>query len=227
MATAVDALEKLFDSGCDSGLEGQADGQADWEVILAAQAEQLKPLADGLGACIAKIDQLSQEIQRVKMDDRVLTDLSERCRQLSERHHEREFLNPMFLALIGIADRCRRQTASLEELWEKHTNAANKTALAAIRHILDARDADRIEIESLLANYGVESFEHLEDRFDPAFHKVVRRVKCSDPSLHGRVAQRMQPGYRRHGKVLREEYVSVYVLDETTTSTAHLTTKGD
>ena len=81
----------------------------------------------------------------------------------------------------------------------------------AVRHVIDAREADRIELGALLATLGVESYRHESDRFSASLQKCVRRVPTSRQDHHETIAARPLPGYRRHGTVIRPECVEVYV----------------
>ena len=48
--------------------------------------------------------------------------------------------------------------------------------------------------------------------FDPSLQKCIKRVQTQNARLHQRVAGRLLPGYQRADKIVRPEYVSVYVL---------------
>jgi molecular chaperone GrpE (heat shock protein) len=156
---------------------------------------------------------MRQELQRLKTDDSVLTSLHKRCQELSEEHHERDTLRPVFHTLIGIADRSRQQTARYRRTLKMHSTLGDDSIGLVLSQLTEARNADRIEIEGLLANYAVEPFLNPSDVFDPSTQKCIQRVECHDPALEGRIAQRILPGYRRDGRILRLEYVSVHVRE--------------
>lgn len=158
------------------------------------------------------LTEIGVEIKRIKTEQHVLTEMHDRCRELGEQHYQREILGPLFRCAIAIADRCHQQARTLQKILNKHASRDNKAAVEAIRYLLEARKADRIEVESMLANYGVESFENTEDRFDPGTQKCISKTDTSDADLAGRVSQRVLPGYRREDRVIRQEYVNVHVL---------------
>lgn len=154
------------------------------------------------------------ELQRLKTADRVLADMHARCKELGERFHEREVLNPTFRGLILIADRCRQDVRRISGTLVRIRETRNHRAVSALRHLLAARNADQVEIENLLAHYGVETYEHPQGKFDPSVQKCVSRIEGLNGAMAGHIAERLLPGYQRNGSVIRAEYVSVYVRDE-------------
>lgn len=197
--------------------EGKDTGAGSDEIIssFSRQLDEHKQMLETLAQ---ELPGIHEELARISTDEQVMTDLHNRCRRLDELHYEREFLRPCFLGQIGIADRCRQQINNIEQLRAKHTNKANATVVKALKYLREARNADLIETENFLANYGVEPFENLGKKFDPASQKCIRRVECSDQALDGRIVERLLPGYRRDNKLIRQEYVSVYVFVQQVTN---------
>ena len=159
------------------------------------------------------VAQIAHELQRIKTDDLVLSEMHDRTRKLAEKFHEREVLLPVFNVLIGIADRGRHLTERARQKLSKMNGPANHPMRLAIKHIVEARDADRLEIENLLAVFGVEPFENPGDRFDPSCQKCIKRAPCDQSRLDQKLAQRLLPGYRRHGQIIRQEGVAVYLCN--------------
>jgi molecular chaperone GrpE (heat shock protein) len=207
-AGAAEALESM--------LEGKSvpAEESSLERAVRALTEHLEMIEESIVSLQKDGTGILAEMRRIKMDDHVLTEMHDRCRKLNEQYYQHEVLGPVLLTIIGIADRCRQQTARLREMLDKHSDTGNQAALLAIRQILDARTADRLEIESLLANYGVEPYENPDEAFEASLQRCVSRLECKSVKLHGRICQRLLPGYRRHGKVLRQEYVSVHICTE-------------
>jgi molecular chaperone GrpE (heat shock protein) len=181
------------------------------EDIVKLMVQRIGILSEELKSYHEYLAKLSKGMEQLGTEKRVLTEMHDRCRELSEQFHEREFLKPIFLCLIGIADRCRQEIAKLRQTLKGYVNDTNIEVAFAIKSVIEARKADLIEIENLLANYGVESFRYSENKFDPKLQKCIRCVKCEDLGRHGLIAQQILPGYRRNGCILRPEYVSVYV----------------
>ena len=200
-------------------LNGQADGQADAHSIIEATIEKCTaPLGqeiEQLGQQVRDMTQqlaaLPSELEEARVEQRVLTEMHDRCRELTEQHHQREILQPLFMTLIGMADRSRQKAARLVPLLEQHAGQLDHPAVQAMRHLREARRADCVEVEGVLAVYGAEPFQHPGHKFDPSTQKCMRRVECDDPAQHTIIAERLRPGYRRDGIVLRQEFVTVYV----------------
>ena len=129
--------------------------------------------------------------------------------QLAEQFHEREVLMPMALALVVIADRARQKCDRIRKRLSKR-HGTNKSARLALKQLIEAREADLVEIENTLSVFGVESYERHEDHFDAALQKCIERVTCDDPQKHMKIARCLLPGYRREKRVIRPELVSVY-----------------
>lgn len=173
--------------------------------------EDFSTEALSVAALHGKLDQLIEQLQQQAKDDRLLTNLQESNRKLTEQFHEREVLDPIFRGLIGIADRCREQSGRIRHALSQPSYQRNATAQAALRHILEAREADRLEIENLLATLGVEAFRNPTDKFDPTVQKCIQRHSTDQPERRLIIAARLRPGYRRADRIVRPEFVSVYI----------------
>lgn len=153
--------------------------------------------------------QFGEELKRLRTDERILQDLHEANKKRSEDFHEREILSPVLHTLIGIADRCYQQIA-----LAKAEQASLEPAAAGehLPSLIGSREADLIEIESRLVDFGVQRYLSTTQEFNTKIHKCVQRKLVSAASLSGRIVTRFLPGYRRNGKVIRPECVSVYVF---------------
>lgn len=178
-----------------------------------AVACELKSIRPEVAACTDRISDILTELQRLKTADQALLEMHQRCQQLSEEFYEREVLGPLFHGLIGIADRCRQQVQCVKQAYDRTADSGDDRARQALRHVMDARSADRIEVENLLAHYGVESYRRRGGKFDPSYQKCVGRTNESSGTKN-HVAKRILPGYRRNGRVIRPEYVHVHVQEE-------------
>lgn len=177
--------------------------------------EKLKNLVVDMKVCGQQLTSLARSVDELSAAERVIAELSDRCKELSEGFHEREVLLPVFNCLIGISDRCRQQIDRLYSLVSKYTDGGNSSAAKAVTYLLEARKADLIELDCLLANFGVETFESHQETFDPSVQKCVTRTETKDTQLHNRLAARLLPGYRRADRIIRQEYVNVYVPSRT------------
>ncbi len=153
------------------------------------------------------------EIQELKAQDRVLTDLQDQCQRYRESAHQRDIVQPLVHALIGLADRVRND---LQRLRQFITKAAPGSLNIVAAHYVEMRQADLAEIEAQLHTLGVEPFESASDRFDAARQTCRQRIAAPSADLHGCIADRLLPGYQRDNRVVRREQVQVYVTTTTT-----------
>lgn len=141
---------------------------------------------------IARIEQGLADLQTL---ERALADLQEKNRSLSESFYEREVLGPALRTLVSMVDRRRRALAGME---------VDDCSGEIVR-------ADLVELENELARFGVEPYECVGDCFDPSSQSCLKRVPIEASDMHGRIAERLLPGFRRGPKLLRPEGVAVYV----------------
>ncbi len=152
------------------------------------------------------------EAKERDLERKLLADMQAECTTLRERFHEREVLMPIFRCLIGLADRCRDQTARLRGILKARRDQLNFDEILVLRSLIEGRHADTVELDALLSSFGVESYRQNGDQFTAASQKCVKRVPTRDRRLHQRIAERLQPGYRREATIVRPEYVSVAVI---------------
>jgi molecular chaperone GrpE (heat shock protein) len=173
-------------------------------------ADRLDRLSEQFEGLLELLKETISEVSRARTDEQLLNNLHERNRELAERFHEREVLQPILLGLISTADRHRQQVLRAREMLAM-PKYSQQTAQAALRHLVDSHEADRLDIENLLANLGVEAFESPEPLFQASCQHCIERVETDRPELHHQTAQRLLPGYRRSERIIRPEKVSVYV----------------
>lgn len=203
-------LEQWLEDCESCPLRRQAEQAAQLTSAIGAFDQRFAHVEESIGILTEQLGVIQSELKRLKTDEQVLSDLRDRHSVLYERHHEREVLRPLFLAVVGILDRCGETTANLEKWLARHAGKSSTPAYKATRRLLDARRADQAELEGLLAGFGVESFQQERDEFDPSTQKAVRRVETDAEQLHGTIAERLRPGYRRSDLIVRQEYVSVH-----------------
>ena len=177
------------------------------EDLMAADDQQNRELME----IRKELTALRSELPRLATREQILADLHNRHQALADRFHEREVLIPIVRQLIGIADRCRQNEEALVAHLAKAADDGRLLRSRYLEFLLESRRADRIEIENILANFAVEPFEAPEEVFNSALQTCVTRVPTSVPHLVGRIANRLRPGYRRNGQVVRPECVAVYV----------------
>ncbi len=211
----------------DSGDTGRPEDTSHTQKGLTLEdlAASHRGMAEQLGQCLEGIVNTMQGFQEqlarlasatddLKAADQIIAELSSRLRELSERFYEREVLLPVIYGLIRLADGCRQQ---IEKFKKVHTDPTTPSGNKALRFIVEARTADVVQVEQMLADLGVESYTYSSYDFEPSLQKCVRRIETQDRSRDNRVAYHLLPGYKRHGNVIRKEHVDVHVFNATST----------
>ena len=178
-------------------------------------SDYLDSVSNHIQNCSEQLARIVQQADQLKAADCIITQLSARCRTLSEQFYEREILLPMIHSLIGIADRARQQITKAENARNKYDDGQTESEAEILTYLVDERKADLMELENALANLGVESFSRVQNTFEPATQKCVRRVESVEEILNGRIACRLLPGYKRDDKIIRKECVNVYIVKRT------------
>src|SRR3989339_424577 len=145
-----DDLDILFKS-----LEDEAKNNK-----LDAITAKIAEIGTNLESCSEKLDSLVPEVKEIRASEKVIAELSARHKELNEQFYEREVLSPILFCLIAIADRCHQQIKELQKVLGKHAQSKNEAGITAIKYLIDARKGDLVEIENILAKYGVESFKN-------------------------------------------------------------------
>ena len=209
----VDELEERPHRVIEEAAEEEGDEERDRENAMQDELETMRSLVSEVLDEIRELKETSSEIgaelERVHTDEGMLLDLHAAHKKLSEDFHEREVLSPVFHTLIGVADRCYQQIALTKTEKASLDPAAEAGRLSSL---IGSREADLIEIESRLADFGVQRYLSTKEDFNAKLHKCVQRLRTGDASRAGKIARRVLPGYRRSGKIVRPECVSVYVL---------------
>jgi len=155
--------------------------------------------------------EMTQELKRLNDAQTLAAKMQEEIQGLRENFYETNVLMPLIETMINIAERCRRQVDSLYESLQSSAHSQDWKSLAHITQVIDARSADRVIIESALANFGVEPFNATGERFDSTHQRCIQRIPTENREQHGIIAKRLQPGYRRNGAILCRESVGVYI----------------
>lgn len=167
--------------------------------IIAQLHERLSPL----------LTELAEQIKQAQIEKHVIEKLSRRNTELEEQFYQNQVLLPIFLTLIGIIDRCRQKIQALKHSQRLLT--PKSVPEKQISYLIEARKADQIELENILASHGVELYQNPDCIFDPTTQRCLSRIETSESGKINMLAARILPGYRRDGKILRKECVHVYV----------------
>lgn len=218
------SLEKKADSSADGSIsddearmnphpkkpQSSDTSRQDLPEVMASLCAEVSRIASCTVGVRTELRALRDEIAQLKTEKQALTHLSDRCRELTERFHEREVLYPILFTLMTIADRARQEVARLRRLMNEQSGKIGLEGLIIMRHLIEARNADRIRVEDVLASYGVQPYQEQGEVFNASCQNLAQSVACDKPELHGRIASRLSFGYRRNGEILRPERVKVY-----------------
>jgi molecular chaperone GrpE len=187
-------------------------------VLLAAEAAPEPPSAvpdengGGLPALIARVEattaagfaDLLQELR-----DRFALDRFKE-EQITKLHDELQaYRNDLVLrpvrqvlqGLIRLHDDLGKVTASLRQ-----KPAGELTPERFFQQFEGFQD----DVELLLSQNGVERFEFTGEDFNAHRQTALRTVPTEDPSLVGRIAERLRPGFQQGETLLQKERVAVY-----------------
>lgn len=181
--------------------------------------KQLEDISNDLKVCQEQLSRLTQETEELKGSEQIISNLSSRCRDLTEQFHERQIILPVINCLIRMADNCRKQIDKFQKIRARHTESKNESAIKVFMFLIDTRGANLVELEDVLANLSVESYQHHEDIFEPSLQKCINRIECEEQAFVHRIACRLHPGYRRYDRIVRKECVNVYVPKNKTDKT--------
>lgn len=217
--TALDNRDQLADTQVLESVNPHAEQHTNEISILTTLVTRVEQLTTSITSLEEQHATTLHALEQLKTEKRVLCDLHGQYTQLREKVFQRETLAPIFRTLIAIGDRCRQETSKLQQTLLDAAKDVDFALAVGAKQVLEARKGDLIEIEACLSGFGVEAFQHINEKFDPRVHRCVKRIATTNPQHHQRIASRLLPGYRRHDHILRPECVEVYVF--TDSSLAH------
>ena len=98
--------------------------------------------------------------------------------------------------LLGVADNLERAIAAMSE---------NKDSC---EDLLKGVELTQNELTKVFAKFGIKRFNHIGEKFDPNFERVVQEI--DDPKAEsGTILSELQAGYTIHERILREAMVIV------------------
>ena len=98
--------------------------------------------------------------------------------------------------LLGVADNLERAIAAMGE---------NKDSC---QELLQGVELTQNELTKVFAKFGIKRFNHMGEKFDPNFERVVQEVPNPDVES-GTILSELQAGYTIHDRILREAMVIV------------------
>lgn len=194
---AVESAVDLDDQGA-----GESNGR---DVIEAA----ITGLAEAMAAVRTALDTQAEQVAELVVRDELLGRLHDRLAGYEQDERVRSFIAPLTRKIAAlhrrILDQKTHLTSALRALPRElraHTNEY---------WAYKALDGIRVELETILADFGVESFICEADRFDRRRQEAIRRVATDNAEQIGVIAQRLAPGFQLGDRIIVTERVAVFV----------------
>jgi len=156
-----------------------------------------------------KIEELENKIEELKKENEKLTDQKLRIladynnykkRVEKEIEDIRKFANEKLIKdLLEVLDNIDRLYASLDE--ELFKDNKFKAFVDGVKMITNS-------LHKILANYGLEKYTAVGERFDPYYHEALMEQETEEHET-GTILNEYQPGYILNGKVIRHAKVVV------------------
>lgn len=98
--------------------------------------------------------------------------------------------------LLGVADNLERAISAMNENKE------------SCQELLKGVELTQNELTKVFAKFGIKRFNHIGEKFDPNFERVVQEVP-NEKAEAGTILSELQTGYTIHDRILREAMVIV------------------
>ncbi len=208
------------------GLEDRAPDPNQEEKEILDEPELDPTSQDLVGAFTAecttltkKLDELSasvaaqgQQITELVARDQLIGRLHDRLAQFEQAERDGNFTEPLTRKIAALHRRVMEQRTLLAGALRKVPEPLRRHSTKAWS--LQSLDGVRIELETILGDFGVEVFTCEGDRFDRARQSAVQRMATNDTAQVGRIASRLAPGFQVGERVIVAERVSVFVKSE-------------
>lgn len=141
--------------------------------------------------------------------DALFGQLHERLAAYEQDERSRSFLEPLARKAAPLHRRLREQAGHARRALESLPQPLREASpyYWACRSL----EATRAELETLLADFGIETFIASGCAFDRRCQEAIERVAVRGSHKTGEIARRIAPGLRIDGRVVVAERVAVYV----------------
>lgn len=196
-AAADDRIEKAEGA---IGEAATATQEVNAPLDVAAALEQLeRSLEDGLAELQRSFeDKLAYD----QAKDQQITRLHDELRE-----HKRDLLagakRPLLQGLIRLHDDLGKVVASLRRQPEEEFTP---------ERLFRVLDGFREDLELLLGQNGIETFQVPGESFDPQRQTALKTEPTTEDEKAGTIAARLRPGFSEGEALLQKERVAVYVL---------------
>ncbi len=168
-------------------------------------AEVLQSLAEVKATLVSQGEMFTELGHR----DSLFGRLHERLAAYEQDERSRSFLEPLTRKAAPLHRRLREQAGHARRAFETLPQQLRQASpyYWAYRSL----EATRVELETLLADFGIETFVAGGNAFDRRCQEAVERVTAGSSHKTGEIARRIAPGLRIDGRVIVAERVAVYV----------------
>lgn len=160
--------------------------------------EQEEPQAEDQSVADDK-EKLEEDFNKLKNDYIRLYAEMDNMKKRNQQETEKTIkfaISSFAKELLGVADNLDRAIAAMEN---------NQDSCA---ELLKGVELTQHELTKVFEKFGIKRFNHIGQKFDPNFERVVQEVedKKAEP---GTIIAELQPGYTIHDRILREAMVIV------------------
>lgn len=147
----------------------------------------------------AGVNKLEEDFLKLKDDYVRLYAEMENMKRRAQQETEKTIkfaISSFAKELLGVADNLERAIAAMESHSE------------ACEGLLKGVELTQSELTKVFEKFGVKRFNHIGEKFDPNFERVVQEVE--KPGVEeGTILSELQAGYTIHDRILREAMVVV------------------
>ncbi len=178
--------------------------------------DRIDDLAVSLGAIGQDLDGLTESVAQQREQiaellarDELFGQLHERLAGYEQDERRRTFIEPLTRKLAAL----QRSLLENRAFVEKALRSLPQPLRSHSAYFWSGQVLEGIciELESVLADFGVEPFTSESNRFDRTCQEAVQRVAATDAAQVGRIATRIAPGLRIEDRVIIAEQVAVFV----------------
>lgn len=165
-------------------------------------------ILDEIRGISRRIDQLAVHFEgKIKYDEhknQIIDDLHRQLQDFRDGIIKKHLLS-MITDIIKVIDDTRKFKAHYE-------NTEQPEGASGV--LLDFMGQIASDLEDIFTFQGIYPFTGVENTFDSARQRIIKKVETDDPEKNRRIAESLRPGYEWEGKVIRPEMVSIYIYND-------------
>jgi len=191
------ALRQLIDTAHQNSTEDMADQN----IPMLYQMGQVETKQQ---QCLYHLEAVGKQLQALTANHKLLENAGRSNDLLGEQHYQKHVLEPLLRSLFPVFD-------LIQDAGKSSDNEQPQSE--------DLIQSVWAQLEQFLVNYDIHIIRHTSGQgLDPKVMKPMKWTLTTDQTLHRRVCESLQIGFRRgQERILRHESVSLYKFqaDET------------